>query len=372
MPRPSRLSFDLLETFVGVVEQDGDASRAAGVLGINQPSMSKRLSQLQNAGTTIRSPWLERTGKRWDLTAEGRRMLPAVEAIVHRYRALGGFAEGGPGGTGEVAFACGQQSASTFVLDALRRFRRDRPGVRFRLSTIRGRQRIEGVANGFLDLATVTHPELEIRAIARRSLHVEHLRDEPFVLVAGKSAKGPWRDAFDALPDPVPAEALARFPLILPEPDAGIRAILDRDLEGLDRRDVVMEVGGWSTILAFVREGLGVGLVSKAACDDLKGLLPPRALDPRAVPADPPPPDRPSARPGRREARPLRRRRGVPRAPGRVEPGARQSVIGGPRGDTGTNPEAVSSILDPQTSRERGTTMDYQAEPDRHLRRPAR
>ena len=63
MPRPSRLSFELLETFVTVIEEEGDASRAASILDINQPSMSKRLAQLQNAGTSIRSPWLERRGK---------------------------------------------------------------------------------------------------------------------------------------------------------------------------------------------------------------------------------------------------------------------------------------------------------------------
>jgi DNA-binding transcriptional LysR family regulator len=284
MPRPSRLSFELLETFVTVIEREGDASRAASSLEINQPSMSKRLAQLQNAGASIRSPWLERRGKRWELTEEGRRVLPAVQAVIHRYRALGDFAGGGSLGGSEVTFACGQHDVTTFVLDALLRFRRERPGVRFRISTMRGRARIEGVANGHLDLATVTFSEGEIRAIARRTLHVERLRDEPFVLVAGRSAKGDWREAFEALPDgPVTAEALTRFPLILPEPDAGIREFLDRDLEATgvaDRLRVVMEIGGWSTILAFVRAGIGVGIVSRAACPDQKGLLSLKALDP--------------------------------------------------------------------------------------------
>ncbi len=283
MPRPSRLSFEILETFVTVVEQAGDASGAAAILEINQPSMSKRLAQLQNVGASIRSPWLERRGKRWELTDEGRRVLPAVEAVVHRYRALGDFAGGGSLGVAEVSFACGQQAVSTYVLQALVRFRRERPGVRFRIATIRGKARIEGVANGHLDLATVTYSEPEIRAIARRSLHVERLRDDPFVLIASKSAREPWREAFEALNDSqVEAEALTRFPLILPEPDAGVRAILNRDLEAsgvTDRLSVAMEIGGWSAIVAFVREGLGVGVVSLSACSDRKGLLPLKYLD---------------------------------------------------------------------------------------------
>jgi DNA-binding transcriptional LysR family regulator len=278
------LSFELLETFVTLIERDGDASDAATELGINQPSMSKRLAQLQNAGGTIRSPWLERRGKRWDLTDEGRRVLPAVRGVIRRYRALGDFA-GGLGSEGpELTFACGRQAATTFALEALIRFRRERPNVRFRIATLRGQARIEGVANGHLDLATVTASEAEIRALARRTLHVERLRDEPFVLVVGKSAKGPWREAFEALTDsPVPAEALTRFPLILPEPDAGVRAILDRDLEAsgvLDRLQIAVETGGWSTILAYVRAGIGVGIVPHSTVGDEKGLLPPRPLDP--------------------------------------------------------------------------------------------
>jgi DNA-binding transcriptional LysR family regulator len=173
---------------------------------------------------------------------------------------------------------------TTFVLDALLRFRRERPEVRFRISTMRGRARIVEVANGHIDLATVTSSESEIRTIARRTLHVERLREEPFVLVAGKSARSEWRQAFGALPDaPVSAETLAGFPLIMPERDAGIREFLDRDLEAAgmtDRLQVVMEIGGWSTILAYVRAGIGVGIVSKAACVNEKGLLPPRVLDP--------------------------------------------------------------------------------------------
>jgi DNA-binding transcriptional LysR family regulator len=287
MPRPSRLSFELLETFVTLIEREGDASKAASSLEINQPSMSKRLAQLQNAGASIRSPWLERRGRRWELTEEGRRVLPAVQAVVHRYRALGDFAGGESLSGSEVTFACGQQAVTTFVLDALLRFRRERPDVRFRISTMRGKARIEGVANGHLDLATVTFSEREIRTIARRSLHVERLRDEPFVLVAGKSAKGEWREAFEALPDgPISAESLCRFPLILPEPNAGVREFLDRGLEAAgvaDRLQVIMEIGGWSTIRALVRAGIGVGIVSQADSGDQKGLLPTRVLDPKQI-----------------------------------------------------------------------------------------
>ncbi len=56
MPRPSRLSLELLETFVALSEHEGDATHAAEQLGVNQPSVSKRLA-------AIRRLTSERTGQ---------------------------------------------------------------------------------------------------------------------------------------------------------------------------------------------------------------------------------------------------------------------------------------------------------------------
>ncbi len=268
MPRSPSLSFELLETFVTLIEEGGDASKAAARLGINQPSMSKRMSQLQGPGPSVASPWLERDGKTWGMTEEGRRMFPSVHELVRRYRALGRFSAG-TRGEAEFAFACGQEGAATYALEALRRLRREKPEVQARISTTRGRSRIEGVASGLLDLATVTHDEAEIRAIARRSLHVDHLRDDPLVLVASLKAGEDWADALRALPEgPVPAEALRTIPLVLPEPDSAVRGQIDRDLDAAGVTDglkIAIEVGGWSAILAFVAEGLGVGVVPRSA-----------------------------------------------------------------------------------------------------------
>ena len=55
-------------------------------------------------------------GEARELTDEGRRVLPAVQAVVFRYRALGDFAVGGSLGGPELTFACGQHAALTFVL----------------------------------------------------------------------------------------------------------------------------------------------------------------------------------------------------------------------------------------------------------------
>src|SRR5262249_47783902 len=143
MPRPPSISPELMSTFVTVVRTEGDATQAAEILHINQPSMSKRLAFLQHAGRILRRPWLERVGKTWRLTDEGRRVLPAVEELVHRYRLLtDSVDEARPA----VMFGCGAGGAAGFVLHAVRAFRSKWPDTVFRVSARPAGARVDGVA----------------------------------------------------------------------------------------------------------------------------------------------------------------------------------------------------------------------------------
>jgi DNA-binding transcriptional LysR family regulator len=285
MPRSVTLSFELLQTFVSLVRHEGEASPTMEELGLNQPTLSKRLKYLQHAGPLLERPWLVRDGKTWHLTDEGRRVWPAVSEIVNRYENLQAFSGGGDPGPTPIRFSCGQQMAAGLVREALKAFRVRHAGVRIRISTLRGDARIEGVSNGTLDLATVTHDIPTVHQIARRSLHMEPLVTHHLALVCATGS--PWERSLRALPrSAVPLEALVTFPLILPEPDAGLRKGLDAALRWqglLEKIDLALEIGGWPTILAYVRDGAGVGVVSEGALDGAAGLTV-RRLDPEAIP----------------------------------------------------------------------------------------
>jgi DNA-binding transcriptional LysR family regulator len=292
MPRTSRLSIELLQTFLSLLEHDGDAKAAAKGLDINQPSMSKRLAVLQHSGRGMIRPWLKREGKRWAATAEGLRVLPAVRDILARYDRLTAFSEDLGAGLPAFTFGCGRQAATGFVLRAARRFHRERPDVPFRISQLRGRARIEGVANGSLDLAAVTDREEVIVAVARDELHIDKLPEEPLALVAALAAATgsmpAWHAAFTKLPPRgVSAEALRSLPLILPEPDAYIRHVVDAAAQQagvLNELNIALEMGGWQAILAYVREGLGVGVVTQTAFGQDPHGLEIRLLNRRAFP----------------------------------------------------------------------------------------
>jgi DNA-binding transcriptional LysR family regulator len=273
-----------MSTFVTVVRTDGDATKAAELLNINQPSMSKRLAFLQHAGRILRRPWLERVGKTWHLTDEGRRVLPAVEELVHRYRLLTeAIEEERPG----VVFGTGTGGAAGFVRRAIRVFRERHPNATFRVSVRPATGRVEGVANGSLDLACVRLAPAEILERAHRPLFVEDLYDDPLVLAAAPGVEG--FDEFHSANDKgLAPKTLTRFPLVLPEPDAGLRQDFDRrcrDAGVADRLQVAIEVGPAQTALGYVRDGLGVGVLPRSAVNGQKDLIV-KSLPPKLSPAN--------------------------------------------------------------------------------------
>ena len=283
VPRPDRLSLDMLETLIAVVDCEGDAIRAAEILGINQPSMSKRLAVLQHSNPQARRPWLERRGKTWFLTEEGKRNVAAVRQIVRLARTLQTDLDERFALAPDVSLACGQLALLTFVRQALLEFRGQNPDARLRVSTPRGRERILGVANGELDLAVVAYRDDEVYRVANRPLIIEPLFEDPWILVCGLRAPDAIRQAFEELPDSgVRLERLAGLPLILPEPDAGLRREIDQALleTGLhDQLNSVMEIGAWPALLSYVRDGFGIGLIGASAlAERADGLLPPKSV----------------------------------------------------------------------------------------------
>lgn len=272
VPKTVNLSIELLETFVVLLQYDGDAARAARQLDINQPSMSKRLRYLRTSGEALTQPWLERRGKRWVLTEEGRRVLPAVHDIVARYRQLTGFVQ--DAGRPRVRVGCGQRTILGVVRAAVAEFREQRAEVSLRLSTLRGAARIEQVATGILDLAVVTHDAAQIAELARQPLHIETLYSAPTVLICAKDA--PWARRVRSLSaETLNAAQMGELPLILPEPDSGLRQMFEAALEAGGEGNVqpVLEAGGFGVIVHYASQGLGVGLVSQDAVAERDDLV---------------------------------------------------------------------------------------------------
>jgi len=272
---------ELMQTFVKIVEHEGDATTAAQELGISQPSISRRLSALRDiVGDAEDRPWLILKGKRWLLTPGGERVRGVIADLVRKYEQVEQFIAESQAAKPTVSIACGQTAAGGFVRLAIERLAEKNPDVRVRLSTPRGKARIEGVAGGQFDLAIVTDDEATIRDVAGIDLHIEPLQADRFVVAANPSAKSTWAKAWESLPvrRPLTAKDLGDLPMILPEPDASRRQQFDSWFKRSAGRvpKVVLEVGGWQNLLRFVQSGMGVGFATESAVHSIESSKPGR------------------------------------------------------------------------------------------------
>ncbi len=282
MKTVNHIPLDLLQTFIKIVDFEGDASAAAQALQISQPTISKRLAALKRlVGTEEGRPWLLLKGKRWLLTPAGERVRGVVGELVRQYEKVEQFIEDGQNARATLAIACGQTPACGFVREAVEQLLVESPEVSIRIATPRGRARIEGVAGGQFDLAIVTDSETVIRDAAGIELYIESLHLDRFVVVGNPPAKAPWSKAWDALPvrRPLTGKEIADFPLVLPEPDASRRQQFDRWFSQANNRspNAILEVGGWMSLLQYVQFGIGVGFATEQAVSAHEAMRPSRS-----------------------------------------------------------------------------------------------
>ena len=298
MARFEHIPLEFLQTFVRIAELDGDATSAAHELGISQPTISKRLAALRRATSDPDGqPWLLLKGKRWLVTPEGQRVRGVVTDLVQRYKEMEQFVAGNQQSQTVISLACGQDAASSFVKTAIERFLKQQPNCRVRVSTPRGKSRIEGVAGGQFDMAIVTDSPSTIRRIARVDLYIETLFEDSFVLVANPTAKSDWGKHWSTLlkestERSISAKELIGLPFILPEPDSSRRKQFDEWMYRATGQPVavIIETGGWQNILNYAASGLGIGLVTQTALDGFTERQPVK-LDSRVLQKKEFPPD---------------------------------------------------------------------------------
>lgn len=277
------LTPELCRTFVALSRHDLSLTRAAAELGVNKATLSKRIAPLV-AGEPphLPRPWLAKRGKRFELTDEGRLMLPVAREHAERWERFVAFAAADRGPA--LSVACGQEAAGGTMLLAAKAFRQAHPAAAVKIAVVRGRRRVEGVAGGLYDLALVTQTPADVRATGRRDLVVELLHRDDLVLACG--VRSPWAAAFDR-PDPVPADELGDWPLVLPEADAAIRKQWDEKVGRQARAPAVaVEVGGWRVMLGYVLAGFGVGLLPASLAREAGSKVRWRPLVPALRPAN--------------------------------------------------------------------------------------
>lgn len=210
----SRSRIRQLEAFHAVL-QTGSATRAAELLRISQPSVSKLLQDLESdIGVLL----FERVRKRLVPTAEARRLGQEVESLFLKLSRFEHVAnEIRARGVGKLRIASLPALGVGLIPLALARFRRDQPEIQAVLTLAPSQRVIEMVVSGEADVGfaypvpgtpttLVRHTLAVLPAMAamplghrlahRKGLHPTDLEGEPFISLGREDRS---RDNMDAL-----------------------------------------------------------------------------------------------------------------------------------------------------------------------------
>jgi LysR family transcriptional regulator, nitrogen assimilation regulatory protein len=260
-----------LEYFVQVAEL-GSFSKAAGVLDIAQPALSRQVRSLE---TELRQQLFLRNGRGVALTDAGKRLFDhsvAVLQLVEHAREDLGANRDEP--VGRVTIGLPPSIGRQLTLPLIDRFRKQLPAAR--LATVEGLSShiVEWVTTGRIDAGLVYNPE------AQPGLEITPLLQEPLGLVS-HAAKG--RRKRTASP-PLPMKDLPRYRLIVPERIHAMRRLLETQagLAGI-KLDIAWEVSSVPSIIDLVCAGYGHAVLTAsgvAASARAKELVVRRLVDP--------------------------------------------------------------------------------------------
>lgn len=248
------LNLHLLRLFATVV-RTGSFSRAADVLHISQPAISKGVRDFElQVGCRL----LDRTPKGVRPTREGQALARHAEALFAAERAaedellsLRNL------DSGSLRIGASTTIATYMIADHLGAFHRQYPGIDLQLVIANTRDIADLILAHDIEIALVEGPvedeELESRA----------WRTDVMSLIADPNHR------FASLDRAIEGAALAEEILIVREPGSGTREVVAQALAaaGIEPKQT-LEIGSTEAIKQAVAAGLGVAIVSDAAITD--------------------------------------------------------------------------------------------------------
>ncbi|MGE0723534.1 MAG: LysR substrate-binding domain-containing protein [Alphaproteobacteria bacterium] len=236
-----------IEIFAAIMTT-GTASRAADLVGITQPAVSRALAELERA---IGFALFHRVRNRLVATPEGRLFHGEVEASYRGMDTLrAAAARIRDHGAGELRVATLSALGSALVPRAIRRFRERHPAVRVTLHVLPSRDVRDLVASGRFDVG-----------LAADEIDVTGVIHQPFVSPPALCAL-PLGHRLAGKERIVPAD-LAGEPIVgYVREDRGRQRMEAAFAEAGVTPDFVVETIYASTVCALVSEGIGVGFVS--------------------------------------------------------------------------------------------------------------
>jgi LysR family transcriptional regulator, nitrogen assimilation regulatory protein len=232
------------------VARTGSFSRAAGQLGITQPTLSKHISNLESE---LGKRLLVRNGRGATVTEAGQRMADHAQRIMQ----MVSEAEVDIRSSGRGRFAIGIpfSIAATIGTELVAHLRKQDPGLNIAVIQGRSATLMERLFSGVLDVAILFKPPHS------PLLETIPLVTEELFLMASKASAARLKAQV-----PIPIDQLATYPLMVPSHNNAVREITDKALRNLHQTpNFILEIDNIATILELVAKGEGYAVLSNLA-----------------------------------------------------------------------------------------------------------
>lgn len=255
------MNFDIadLKAFVAVAEL-ASFRRAAELLHISQPALSRRVEKLEQA---LSLKLLERTTRKVELNAMGRVFLPRAQHVLAELEAsLIGMTELNERLHGLVTIACIPSVVDTVVASAIHQIKKQFPRIRLRILDQPAADILLTVARSEVDFG------IGYLGASEPDLDFEELASESFVLACRKDHPLATRNSINW-------SELAHQDCVTQAQGSGNRLLIDQALSNtVTQPHWVCEVQHVPSLLSLVRRGVGVGAVPQHAISgtDLCGI----------------------------------------------------------------------------------------------------
>lgn len=257
--------------FFRVIAELGSLSKAATVLRIAQPALSRYLRKLEHdLGVEL----LKRTSRGVTVTTAGEVLLKRTSNLEEQLDEIRlEIARHSDGLVGRIKIACMHPLSTELFPDTLKEFRTDHPKIALSLFEGYSGNIVEDLINRKFDVAVVdspshSHPDLTISPLWKEDVHLF------------ASAKDP-SEIFQR--DKVTLEEILVLPVIMPSSIAALRCTIDRAFVAAGGHFIpALEANGPAMIFAFVEAGLGYGMMPLCSFYDrvMSGRLISVATDP--------------------------------------------------------------------------------------------
>lgn len=242
-----------LVTFCTVVDEDG-FTRAAEVLSISQPAVSKQVQSLeQNMQATL----LIRSGRQMVLTPAGEVVYSYARRVIHTVDEMRSSLQNlTVPGYGRLSIGAVSTVALFTLPKLLGTFAEVRPLVTVHVRTGTVDDVLQMVLRNEIDIGLVTVP------LNHELIRTVPLFRDRIMLVAGP-------DTVWAREKTVTPERLAKLPMIAYERNSKFRGYVDASFQAAGlTADVVMEFDSHEAVKAMVKAGLGVAMEPWSAVAD--------------------------------------------------------------------------------------------------------